>query len=125
MDLKVDLGGNAWGPMRVWKRDFTGPGLAMSRSLGDAEAHSIGVTSIPDVVEIEVKKADRAVILASDGIWEVLGMEKVLKIVSGHYKEGNAEKAAEALTKVAALEWKKKGGEVDDITVIVMFFTNY
>lgn len=27
------------------------PGLAMSRSLGDAVAHSVGVSSVPEVVE--------------------------------------------------------------------------
>ena len=31
------------GPFRVWRRDLAGPGLAMSRSIGDAAAHHIGV----------------------------------------------------------------------------------
>lgn len=30
------------------------PGLAMSRSLGDAVAHSVGVSSVPEVVERRV-----------------------------------------------------------------------
>jgi hypothetical protein len=35
------------GPLRVWRKDRNGPGLAMSRSLGDLEAHEVGVVEVP------------------------------------------------------------------------------
>jgi serine/threonine protein phosphatase PrpC len=35
------------GPMRVWLRKESYPGLAMSRSIGDACAHSVGVVADP------------------------------------------------------------------------------
>jgi len=35
--------------MRVWMKHEDIPGLAMSRSLGDAVAESLGVISTPDV----------------------------------------------------------------------------
>ena len=35
------------GIFRVWLKDKDFPGLAMSRSIGDKLAHSVGVTSIP------------------------------------------------------------------------------
>ena len=35
------------GPYRVFGRDGTSPGLAMSRSLGDLYAHSLGVIPAP------------------------------------------------------------------------------
>lgn len=35
------------GPDRVWMRNEDTPGLAMSRSLGDGLAHSLGVSSEP------------------------------------------------------------------------------
>ena len=35
------------GPARVWLKTENYPGLAMSRSLGDACAHSVGVSSDP------------------------------------------------------------------------------
>jgi hypothetical protein len=39
---------NQWlGPDRVWLKHEDTPGLAMSRSLGDGLAHSIGVSSEP------------------------------------------------------------------------------
>jgi len=39
--------GKRFGPKRVWMRDRTGPGLAMSRSIGDTAAKRIGVISDP------------------------------------------------------------------------------
>mmetsp|Transcript_36843 Transcript_36843/g.36473 ORF Transcript_36843/g.36473 Transcript_36843/m.36473 type:complete len:103 (-) Transcript_36843:217-525(-) len=35
--------GNPVGPARVWLREKNVPGLAMSRSIGDIVAHSVGV----------------------------------------------------------------------------------
>ena len=35
------------GPERVWMKNEDTPGLAMSRSLGDGLAHSVGVSSEP------------------------------------------------------------------------------
>lgn len=38
------------GPARVWLAKIDIPGLAMSRSLGDTVAHSVGVSSTPEIV---------------------------------------------------------------------------
>jgi len=35
------------GPARVWLKSEQYPGLAMSRSIGDACAHSVGVSALP------------------------------------------------------------------------------
>jgi len=40
--------GNHTGPLRVWSNQLV-PGLAMSRSMGDEVAHSVGVSSIPEI----------------------------------------------------------------------------
>lgn len=39
------------GPKRVWLPDQDIPGLAMSRSMGDQVAHSVGVSALPEVLE--------------------------------------------------------------------------
>ena len=39
------------GPMRVWLKNEEIPGLAMSRSLGDRIAHTVGVTCTPEIQE--------------------------------------------------------------------------
>lgn len=58
------------------------PGLAMSRSLGDAVAESLGVIATPDVKfykrNIEV---DRALILCSDGVSEFLENDQIGDII--------------------------------------------
>lgn len=51
------------------------PGLAMSRSLGDKVAKSIGVTPIPDVYTIEFTFYHKIIVIASDGVWEFLTIE--------------------------------------------------
>ena len=44
--------------MRVWLKDKEIPGLAMSRSLGDYIAHSVGVTHEPVVEHFELTPDD-------------------------------------------------------------------
>ena len=43
----LNIDGIPFGPRRIWKKCENTPGLAMSRSLGDTIAHSIGVISTP------------------------------------------------------------------------------
>jgi len=44
------------GPMRVWLRKESYPGLAMSRSIGDACAHSVGVVADPGKSKIQIRR---------------------------------------------------------------------
>ncbi|CAM9526854.1 unnamed protein product, partial [Phaeothamnion confervicola] len=60
-------------PPRVWLQSGNGPGLAMSRSIGDRLAHTAGVTHEPELTEIDLDPdTDVGILLASDGIWDVL-----------------------------------------------------
>jgi hypothetical protein len=43
------MDGKRIGPARVYSKDDDGPGLAMSRSLGDTVAERLGVICTPDV----------------------------------------------------------------------------
>jgi len=105
----------------VWRKDHTAPGLAMSRSMGDCEAQDLGVISVPDIMDIEITKNDRIIILASDGVWEMLTNEEVIEIVGDFYESGDAEKACDELIKIASKKWRSKDNVVDDITAIVIF----
>ena len=69
------------GPMRVWNRARTGPGLAMSRSLGDNYAHMIGVSEMPDIFNFYLSTQDQIIVIGSDGIWEVLTNQDVTNIL--------------------------------------------
>lgn len=44
-------------------------GLAMSRSFGDNISKPIGVTHIPQIINIKIDKKDRFILIASDGVW--------------------------------------------------------
>merc|ERR1712244_131062 len=67
------------GPPRVWLGHMDVPGLAMSRSLGDAVAHTAGVISEPEFTDYELNPAtDRFLVVATDGLWEFVdNMETV------------------------------------------------
>lgn len=45
----VNVGGQHYGPKRVWLKNKQVPGLAMTRSLGDFVAKSVGVTYDPEI----------------------------------------------------------------------------
>ena len=53
----------------------------MSRSIGDACAHSVGVTHLPEMKQFMMDEDDKFLILASDGVWEFLSNDEVLDLV--------------------------------------------
>jgi serine/threonine protein phosphatase PrpC len=68
------------GPHRVWLKDQDIPGLAMTRSLGDLIAASVGVTWMPEVLEHPLTPNDKFIVLGSDGLWEFLSNEEVTNL---------------------------------------------
>ena len=117
-DLKKYLG-----PERVWLKNKEEPGLAMTRSIGDKIAHSIGVIDEPEFKNNEFDGNEKFIIIASDGIWEYLNGDDCIKIVKKFYEENyEVDKASFALVKEAFDKWKRKEIVIDDITVIVIFF---
>lgn len=65
------------GPARVWLKELEVPGLAMSRSLGDQVAQSVGVSPEPEITIYDIDVNDRYIIIASDGVWEFLSNDEV------------------------------------------------
>ena len=67
---------------------------------------------------------DKAIVLATDGVWDVMSNEDVARIVWLSYQKGDVDEAAKSVTKMAEGRWKnlmKKGYNMDDITCIVVF----
>lgn len=81
IDSYRDQLGNQIGPMRVWLKNEDIPGLAMSRSFGDAMAARVGVNAIPEIKEFMLTPEDKVIVLASDGVWEFLENQEVANIV--------------------------------------------
>jgi serine/threonine protein phosphatase PrpC len=65
------------GPLRVWLKHEEMPGLAMTRSMGDGVAHSVGVSAEPETKVFTLGVNDKFVVIASDGVWEFLSNEDV------------------------------------------------
>ena len=78
------------GPFRVWLKNEMYPGLAMSRSIGELIAYSVEVIPEPEIIEYFVNTNTKYVMLASDGIWEFLSNEAVMKISNKHYENNDA-----------------------------------
>ena len=111
------------GPERVWLNNSDIPGLAMTRSIGDKVAHSVGVISEPEIIKYEFNGSEKFIILASDGIWEYIDSDECVNIVKDYYENDmDAIGALNSLVKQAFNRWKNMEESIDDITAIVIFF---
>jgi serine/threonine protein phosphatase PrpC len=99
--------GNPFGPSRVWLKTQNIPGLAMSRSFGDKVASSVGVICEPEILEFDLTPDDKFVVLGSDGIFEFLNNEDVVKLVVPYWRRNDVEGAAEVLAKEARAAWMR------------------
>ncbi|CAN6337906.1 unnamed protein product [Urochloa humidicola] len=109
------------GVHRVWGPGRDSPGLAMSRAFGDYSVKDYGVISAPEVTQRRITSRDQFVILATDGVWDVLSNEEAVQIVAGTPER---EKAAKRLVECAVRAWgrRRRGIAVDDCSAICLFF---
>merc|ERR1719401_757455 len=116
----ADVSG-VWRVILPQKRRTSGIiGLAVSRSLGDKDFKGPDLVSAePDVTVHEVDwDEDEFVILASDGIWDVITDKDAVRTVQKCLRQGDKdEKAAETLVKRASDK-----GSKDDCTAVVVRF---
>ncbi|XP_020236868.1 probable protein phosphatase 2C 74 [Cajanus cajan] len=104
---------------RVWMSEGSFPGLAMARAFGDFCLKDYGVISVPDVSYRKLTRQDEFVVLASDGIWDVLTNSEVINIVASAPKRSMA---AKLLVNHAVQAWRHKYGfKVDDCTALCLF----
>lgn len=117
-------GGVPMGPKRVWVQDQEFPGLAMSRSICDLVASSVGVTSDPEFQSRTINKSDSFLIIASDGLWEFTSSQEAVQQV-GHMLDNNkSQYICDELVSQSVRKWNRLEGTIDDITVLVIFLNN-
>ncbi|KAJ9557177.1 hypothetical protein OSB04_011791 [Centaurea solstitialis] len=111
------------GVHRMWLPYEDSPGLAMSRAFGDYCIKNFGLISHPEVVQRHITTKDQFMVLASDGVWDVVSNEEAVEIVSS---TANKAKSAKRLVDHAIRAWKHKrrGIATDDISAICIFFHN-
>jgi len=87
--------------------------LALTRALGDVDLQP-AVTHEPEVIEREVTEEDQFVILACDGLWDMISNEQAVKIAS---KQKSPVHAAAKLR-----DYAYSLGSGDNISVVVVSF---
>ena len=108
------------GPLRVYSKQGEYPGLAMSRSMGDEVAKKLGVVAEPEVNILQLEEEHKFVILASDGVWEFLSNEDIIRLAIDAYHQKDPEAGVTRIMKEALKEWRKRESTVDDITCVML-----
>lgn len=121
IDTFREPNGDPIGPARVWLKHENVPGLAMSRSIGDLVAASVGVSAEPEFFETELIEEDKFLVIASDGVWEFISNEEVVNMIVPYWLQGNPEEACNKIVKESVAHWKKEDEVIDDITVVIIF----
>ena len=112
--------GELEGPLRIYMKGDEGPGLAMTRSFGDVIGSILGIISEPEVKEYILKEEDRAIIIASDGLWEYVSNEEVAQIVKKLINKNDSNLIVNELYKFSYEKWKMKDIGIDDITIMCL-----
>ena len=106
--------GNSAGPSRVWLKYEDVPGIAMSRSIGDFVAVTVGVISDPgkykikkEFIEYDIDNSSRFIVIGSDGLFEFLSNKRISDILIPYYKLNNPNFGCEILIEESIKLWKK------------------
>ncbi|CAA3019607.1 probable protein phosphatase 2C 33 [Olea europaea var. sylvestris] len=105
---------------RVWLPNSDSPGLAMARAFGDFCLKEFGLISVPEISYRRITDKDEFIVLATDGIWDVLSNEEVVDIVGSC---STRSYAARMLVESAVRAWRSKypTSKVDDCAVVCLF----
>ncbi|XP_068645261.1 probable protein phosphatase 2C 33 [Aristolochia californica] len=108
---------------RVWLPHSDSPGLAMARAFGDFCLKDFGLISVPEISYRYLTEKDEFIILATDGIWDVLSNKEVVDIVASASARSSA---ARALVESAVRAWKYKypTSKIDDCAVVCLFLNS-
>jgi len=94
-------------------------GLAVSRALGDrfAKSTNSGIIAVPYVSEvIKLTDADRYIVVASDGLWDIVSGQKACEIC---LTVAETTPTAEAMAQTLLSTAVQSNKSVDNVTVIV------
>ena len=86
----------------------------MTRCIGDRPLRKWGLTSEPEIRVVDVQEDDYALVLASDGLWDVLSEAKVLHCLK------HTAKSPDMIAKRLVSEAYDHGSD-DNITAAVVF----
>jgi protein phosphatase len=91
----------------------TNNGLMMTRALGDRALRRIGITSEPETATVDVGTMDIGFVVATDGLWDIVGGEEAAAVCRAHAPQRAAEQLVETVV--------ERGG-ADNVTVVAGTF---
>ena len=95
----------------------------MSRSICDLVAHTVGVSSEPDITETTlIEGRDCLIITASDGLWEFISNQEAIDIAA---KCPDPRDAVLKLLQESEIRWRQVEEVVDDTTICVAFVKGF
>ncbi|KAL5703191.1 putative protein phosphatase 2C 33 [Ranunculus cassubicifolius] len=105
---------------RVWLPHSDSPGLAMARAFGDFCLKDFGLISVPEITYRRLTEKDEFIVLATDGVWDVLSNKEVVDIISAAPSRSTA---ARYLVETAVRAWRLKypTSKIDDCAVVCLF----
>jgi serine/threonine protein phosphatase PrpC/serine/threonine protein kinase len=90
-------------------------GLAVTRSIGDADVKNIGVIAEAEIFEKDLDTEDSFLILASDGVWDLIGNQDAVSLVLDTVKQ------PALCAQRIVLEALARGSK-DNVSAVVAFF---
>ncbi|XP_062197935.1 probable protein phosphatase 2C 75 [Phragmites australis] len=105
---------------RLWLPNCNSPGLAMARAFGDFCLKDFGLISVPEVTYRQITEKDEFIVLATDGVWDVMSNQEVVEIVASC---SDRSLAARSVVEYANQNWRFKypTSKTDDCAVICLF----
>ena len=122
VEKTVDENNIGVGPYRIWVKGESYPGIAMSRSIGDMDAKTVGVIPNPQFIEYTLNMKSKYMLVCSDGIFEFISNEEVMNIANAFYSKNDVFGLCKTLTDKSIKLWLLDDNYVDDITIVAVFF---
>ena len=100
--------------------DWRVDNLSLSRAFGDATSKF--TPPIPDLFLHKINKNDKFIVLACDGLWDVLDNQSVVNFILYYCYDGNGNRKNKNLNIANKLSlYALAQGSMDNVTVIVVF----
>jgi len=89
--------------------------IQVSRCIGDRSLRRLGLTAEPEVQTAALSEADKALVIASDGLWDVMPAARVLHALN------NTARSPDLIAKRLIFDAMDRGAD-DNISVVVLLF---
>ena len=106
---------------RIYVRGRYFPGIGISRSFGDYQAHTIGVSSEPTVNNFKVQKHNHFLVLASRAVWNVMTPKDVFAFIQNNISLEMGQISKTLATQVREL-YKNDDNVLPDLTICIQYF---